>query len=171
MGDDRNHDAGDNGNRHERRFCRHQCADEGGGLAAGRGQNENGKAAPDETHAKRDNDGGQGADMDDGAKQRINRNRTGKDRNAEQWRGLQEGGGDTGAEADEGAHRQIKIVDGHDQHLRNGGKRNRYRQIEQQVEAGIAHGARLHVEYGGEQEGERGGGNDEAKGAGGEFHA
>jgi len=104
--------------------------------------------------------------QNDGAKHRIDGDRCCKNADSDDRRILKKCCGHAGAEADESAHRKIKIVDRHDQHLRDGRKCNRHRQIEQQVHAGIAHGPRLHVEDRNQQEGQRRGGNDKAKGVG-----
>ena len=63
---------------------------------------------------------------------------------AEQRVVVQPGRADAADEADEGADRQVEIVDGDDEHLRDGGERDRHRRLQHQVEPEIAHGARLH---------------------------
>ena len=60
-----------------------------------------------------------------------------------QRRLAQPGGGDAADEADEGADRQVEFVAGDDEHLRDRRQRDRDRQVEHQVEAEIADGARI----------------------------
>ncbi len=65
------------------------------------------------------------------------------------------GGADAADEPDKRPDRQIEIVDGDDEHLRDGRERDRHRVLEHQIEPHIAHGARLRVEGGAEHDGER----------------
>ncbi|MND78608.1 hypothetical protein D3C80_703230 [compost metagenome] len=84
--------------------------------------------------------------MDDGTQCRIGCDSCCKDQNTDQGRCVEICRSHTDHEAHEGSHREIKIIDRHDEHLRDCCECNWYCQIEQQVEAGIAHGTRLHVE-------------------------
>ena len=84
---------------------------------------------------------------------------------------IQVGGDDTGDKADKGADRQVQVIDRHDDHLGNRRQRNRHRQIEQQVQPHIAHGARLQVKDPTQQQHQRQDRHDQPQGIGGQFHA
>ncbi len=58
------------------------------------------------------------------------------------------GAGDAGHQPDEGADREIEVVDRQDEHLRDGGEGDRHRVFQHQVEAAIAHGAVVEDEDG-----------------------
>ena len=84
---------------------------------------------------------------------------------------IEVGGGDTGDKADKGADRQVKVIDRHDDHLGNRRQRNRHRQIEQQVQPHVAHGARLQVKDPTQQQRQRQDRHDQPQGIGGKLHA
>ena len=99
-----------------------------------------GEAEPDEGHAERHDDRGQLAQLDQRADARRRRRcSAARASDAEQRRVVQPGRGDAGDEADEGADREVEVVDAEQEHLRDGGERDRHREVEQQVEAEIAH--------------------------------
>ncbi len=123
-------------------------------LTAGRGQQQNGQSAPDKAHTKCYDNGRQIAQVDDCTQGRIGGNGCGQDQNADDRISVEISSGHTDHEAHKGPHRKIKVVDRHDEHLRNRSECNRHRQIEQEIEAGIAHGAGLHVEDSGQQQSE-----------------
>ncbi len=85
--------------------------------------------------------------MDQRADRGIDQNAACQRRHPEQRLFGEPGGGDAGDEPDIGAERQVEIVYGDDEHLGDGRKGDRQREIEQQVKADIAHGARLQPEY------------------------
>ena len=81
--------------------------------------------------------------MDERAKQRIDTDRAEKHDDAKERRVAQPGGGHAADEPDEGADRQVEFVAGDDEHLCDGGERDRDRQVQHQAEAEIADGARV----------------------------
>ena len=70
-----------------------------------------------------------------------------KQRNgAKQRIAVEQGCRNAADQADEGANREIKVVDRDDEHLGDGGQRNGHGILQHQVEAKVAHGAGLHIE-------------------------
>ena len=93
--------------------------------------------------------------MDQRAERGIDADRAEEHERAEQRRVAQPGRGDAADEADEGADRQVEFVAGDDEHLRDRRQRDRDRQIEHQVEAEIADGARIEPGDGDEHQRQR----------------
>ncbi len=93
--------------------------------------------------------------MDQGADRAIGEDQCGKRQKAEGRIVDQQGGADAADEAHEGADRQVEVVHRDDEHLRDGGERDRHAILQHQVQAEIAHRHRLLPEGGGEQDGKR----------------
>ncbi len=93
--------------------------------------------------------------MNEGADGAIAGDEGEKGKNAEGRIGEEKCGTHTAHQPDEGPDREIEIVDGDDEHLRDGGKRDRHGILQHQVEAEIAHGPRLDDEGGGEHHRQR----------------
>ncbi len=108
--------------------------------------------------------------MDQRAERRISRDCDGEDQHPDDRSGVKIGGGDADHEAHEGAHRKIEVVDGHDQHLCDGCQCDRDGKIEQEVQPGVAHGTRLHVEDGGQKQDKREHRRQQADSGRGEAH-
>ena len=133
--------------RHEWSLPGHHRAQPFRRLAARRRQDEDRQAEPDERHAECHDDGRQVPEVDQRADRGIDQYAAGKRRDPEQRLVGEPGRADAGDEADIGTERQVEVVHGDDEHLGDGRKRDRQREIEQEVEADIAHRARLHPEH------------------------
>ena len=84
--------------------------------------------------------------VDQGANRGIGGDAEQQRQRAQQGVGLEQRGGNAADEADEGADGEIEVIDGDDEHLGDGGKRDRHGVLQHQVQAEIAHGAGLHIE-------------------------
>ena len=89
--------------------------------------------------------------MNQRAQQRVHRNASEQRQAAKYGVLVQQRCRHAGDEADKTAQRQVKIVDGDDQHLGDGRQGDRHRQIKHKVHAHVTHGPGLHNENGDQQ--------------------
>ncbi len=138
-------DGSDDNRRQDRkwypgRLQAHELLEPIGCRTARLGQQQNREPLPDEAHAQSDDDRRQRSQVDQSAEGRIHPDRRHQHQGAEQGCLAQPGGGDAADEADEGADREVEVITGHDEQLRNRREGDRDRQVEHQREAEIADG-------------------------------
>jgi hypothetical protein len=111
--------------------------------SSGGRQDQHGQPHPDERQPQRHDDGRQRPPVDQCSDQTVDADGGDQRRDAQQGSVLEQRCGDAGAQSHEAADAQVQIVDRDDAELRQRRQDHRHREVEQQGQPDIAHGARL----------------------------